>query len=654
MANEGQLVAGAAIAAGVAVGVYLATRPSTPPPPPPGAPPPPTGLGASAITDTTVLLTWTTSVGADGYHVVQNGQPIAADPITPGSATSVTVTGLSAATTYHFAVDAYNASGSSAPTADVVVTTLPTGTQVPPAPTGLVASNVLDTSCDLTWSASAGATSYTPMEGTTALTTVATTSAHVTGLSPQTTYSFAVEAANSAGSSAPSASITVTTPPTNPGAPPPPSGLAATNVTPNSCDLTWVASLGATGYTPFEGTTALANVISPGAHVAGLHGNTTYHFTVVAFNTAGSSAPSAVVTVTTPPALTVPPVPAGLVASNVTAAALDLTWAASAGATSYIPFEGTTAFNQIALPAVTTPGAHISGLSGGKTYDFAVQAVNAVGHSAKSALLAVTTPPGVGVKPVDTLVLIILENVNYTQVTAPGAAPYVMSLARAGAFANNDHGVSHPSAPNYLSLTSGVLLQPGSDAYNVYPNRNLVDLLEAAGVSWGAYMEGMPAGQPVGDTGNYITHHDPFAYYANIINSPQRKAKIKPFSQFSPGSMERFVWITPDVTHDMHAPQGTIAASDAWLAAHVPAILGSAAFGGGRNSLLILTWDEGDGSTTNQTLLIFAGPAARAGAVSANKYNHYDTLHTIEAVLGLQSLGTNDVTAAIEADMLAP
>lgn len=348
--------------------------------------------------------------------------------------------------------------------------------------------------------------------------------------------------------------------------------------------------------------------------------------------------------VTPPPPLTVPAVPTGLTATNVTDTSLDLSWSSEQADGFYVYEDG------IVSPPVTADTLAIASLLPGSTHHYGVLAYNSVGKSAESAIIAVTTltttPPPPPTSPIDTVVVIIMENKNYQQVMAPGAAPYLASLATAGAAATNAHGVSHPSAPNYLALITGTLLQAGSDAYNVYSVRNLVDLLEAAGVSWGAYMEDMGT-DPTKSVNNYVVRHDPFAYMSDILKSPTRKAKIKPFSAFNPASMERFVFIVPNVMNDMHT--GTIQQGDAWLKSHVPGILASPAFQ--KHSLLVVTFDEGDGSTTNQIVTIFGGPAAKPGAISNVSYNHYNLLHTIEQALGLGSLGTHD-SAAVMSDMI--
>src|SRR2546422_291567 len=86
------------------------------------APTVPTGLAASAVTSTSLTLSWNASIdniGVAGYAVYRDGT-LAASP----GGTSASITGLSASTTYSFIVSAFDAAGNvSALSAPLSVTT---------------------------------------------------------------------------------------------------------------------------------------------------------------------------------------------------------------------------------------------------------------------------------------------------------------------------------------------------------------------------------------------------------------------------------------------------------------------------------------------------------------------------------------------------
>ena len=115
--------------------------------------------------------------------------------------------------------------GSGAPW--TIIGTCSACTTVPSVPTGLQASGTTSNSTNLSWNASTVAvncvlTGYTVFRNGVAVGTTNSPNMSVTGLSPNTTYSFRVAANDAAGSSAQSTAINVTTP--NGPPPPPPSG----------------------------------------------------------------------------------------------------------------------------------------------------------------------------------------------------------------------------------------------------------------------------------------------------------------------------------------------------------------------------------------------------------------------------------------------
>ncbi|HYM66840.1 MAG TPA: alkaline phosphatase family protein, partial [Patescibacteria group bacterium] len=84
-----------------------------------------------------------------------------------------------------------------------------------------------------------------------------------------------------------------------------------------------------------------------------------------------------------------------------------------------------------------------------------------------------------------------MENRSYSQLIGD---PYIANLAGQYGLATNYHGVSHPSLPNYLALTSGSTWGIADDGYHQLPAGGLGSQLTAAGIDWRAYMEGMTNG----------------------------------------------------------------------------------------------------------------------------------------------------------------
>jgi len=236
--------------------------------------------------------------------------------------------------------------------------------------------------------------------------------------------------------------------------------------------------------------------------------------------------------------------------------------------------------------------------------------------------------------------VIVMENRSYGQAIA---SSYISSLASQYAVATDYHGVSHPSLPNYLALTSGTTWGIADDGFHALPAGGLGAELTNAGIDWKAYMEGMTGGcfhSPY----PYALKHNPFAYYGSACPD-----QVVPFSQFASdlaGNTPQFAWITPNLCHDGHDCSTSVA--DAWLSQTVPAILKSDAWQDG--GMLVITWDEGEDSANSVlTLVIRPNPVNHS---SARPYDHFSLLATIEDQLGVPRLG-QAVQATPMTDLIA-
>jgi hypothetical protein len=254
----------------------------------------------------------------------------------------------------------------------------------------------------------------------------------------------------------------------------------------------------------------------------------------------------------------------------------------------------------------------------------------------------------------DHLVFIILENKNLNQVYGP--ATYMTQLANEYGIAVEDRYCSvNPSLPNYLCLTGGSDF--GCAGYDGSPNSNgctqaawvapnVADRLEAAGLSWKAYMEDMPSNcYASGDSGLYILHHDPFLYYRAIATDPARCNRVVPAGTDasvlvadlqSASTASNFMWLSPNNCDNMHSC--SVAQGDSYLSTLVPKILGSPVFTTSRAALLI-TFDEG---YDQPIYTVWAGAGVKRGYKSSFGYNHFSVLATLESNWDLSPLTAND------------
>jgi phosphatidylinositol-3-phosphatase len=243
------------------------------------------------------------------------------------------------------------------------------------------------------------------------------------------------------------------------------------------------------------------------------------------------------------------------------------------------------------------------------------------------------------------VVVILMENAEYSEVLGNPAAPYINRLARRYGLATQSFGVSHPSLPNYLALTSGSTQGVSSDCTDCHAAAtNIVDQMEAARISWKAYLEGAPSACFKGaGAGGYAKKHNPFIYYDDIAGSSRRCHRLVGFAQLSKdlraGRLPTYVWITPNLCDDGH--DCGVSGGERFLARTVPSLLREL----GPHGFLVLTWDEGSsssgccgGAQGGRVATIVAGPEVRRGARDGQPVDHYGVLGTIEEALSLPPL----------------
>jgi hypothetical protein len=252
------------------------------------------------------------------------------------------------------------------------------------------------------------------------------------------------------------------------------------------------------------------------------------------------------------------------------------------------------------------------------------------------------------------VVVVAEENHSYSSITST-SMPYLYSLASKYGLATNFYAVTHPSIGNYLMLTTGQIITNNDGYTGTVSADNIVRHMLTAGITWKSYAEGLPyAGYTGGDTGYYIKHHNPFAYFTDVVNSSVEKNNLVPFSHFATdlanGTLPEFSWVVPNVIDDAHS--GSLAAADNWLKANIAPLLANAQFQ--QNGLLVVWFDESYSTDTayggGHIFVAVIGPKVAPSRKDGTLYKHQNLLRTVMEALGMTSFPG---TAATVSDMSA-
>jgi hypothetical protein len=282
------------------------------------------------------------------------------------------------------------------------------------------------------------------------------------------------------------------------------------------------------------------------------------------------------------------------------------------------------------------------------------------------------------------IVIVFMENKSYDLVIGSCCAPFLNSLAKAGA-SLNFYAFHHPSQPNYYEFFAGTISLQMSDGTTIQilgdtclqqldpPNGLSVSptLGDAFGNQFSGYAEGFNTSSPTAcppdqaSTGWYARRHCPWTGFQSLQSrafSFQSFPAPDKYSQLTTISM-----VTPDVLDDMHTASSSppsnppnckcldgstnqeVLQGDVWL----QQTLGSyVQWAQKNNGLLIVTFDEGDAPNEpdsngqrlappkNHVATLLVGPMVVPGSTGGTTtYNHYDLQKTILTMYGKQPVG---------------
>jgi phospholipase C len=250
------------------------------------------------------------------------------------------------------------------------------------------------------------------------------------------------------------------------------------------------------------------------------------------------------------------------------------------------------------------------------------------------------------------VVVVVEENHSYSSVIGNSAMPYINGLAQQYGLAAQYYGNAHPSLPNYLMMTTG-LMQTSSDTFSgTISDDNVIRELAKAGKSWKCYAESLPSTGPATDVYPYVRRHNPFSYLSDLQGNTPQSANIVASTQLATdivnNSLPQYSFVAPNLLNDAH--DGSLAQADAWLKANIAPLIASPAFQA--SGLLIITFDEGDQSDIahggGHVATVIVSSKSKKNYTSQTVYQHQSLLRLTLAASGV---GTFPGAAAIAPDM---
>ena len=359
----------------------------------------PPAISAIATTPsyTTATTTWTTDEAANSKVVygLTTSYGSASSSASFATSHSIILSGLTASSTYHYAVVSTDAEGNTSTSSDQTFTT------TSPPTISSIATTMSATGATITWNTNQAATSEivygtTPAYGSASSSASFSTSHSIIlgGLATSTLYHFAIVSTDAGGLTSTSTDQTFTTTTISPPTVALTAPTASSTVSGSSVTLSATASdnIGVANVQFEVDGTNIGSAITSSPYTTTWNStstsNGTHSLYAVALNTSGLYATSSEsVTVSNPPVIS------SISSGSPTNSSATITWTTNENASSTVAYGTTTSYGSASSSAsfVTSHSITLSGLSPSTTYHYQVQATDSLGNVATSSDQTFTT-----------------------------------------------------------------------------------------------------------------------------------------------------------------------------------------------------------------------------------------------------------------------
>lgn len=245
--------------------------------------------------------------------------------------------------------------------------------------------------------------------------------------------------------------------------------------------------------------------------------------------------------------------------------------------------------------------------------------------------------------PVAHVFLVIEENRSFSTVYH-NQMPWLSALGDQYGIATNYYSNEKGSLLDYLWLSSGSGERQfgcnGNSCQQTITDGNIFRELNKAKMSWKVYADSLPGdGFMEPKSGAYVKRHNPAVWYSDVIDDPEQQQNVVPSQQLArdlaADQLPVYSIIVPDLKHDAH--DGSPEMADQWLQDNIGPLVKSKHFQPGSNSVMFITFDNGDGDAQGQVFTAVVGQHVIPGVQVDAPFRHENTLRTIMELLGLKN-----------------
>ncbi len=309
-------------------------------------------------------------------------------------------------------------------------------------------------------------------------------------------------------------------------------------------------------------------------------------------------------------------------------------WAASALAATALV--GLTACGQ---PAAPTSDGPASSTPASSTPTSADMSAGDPGASASTAATSAAGVPEAPDRPVTKLLVLVVENHSRDQMRTE--MPYTSMLADGYGYATDFHGVTYPSLPNYLAMTSGSthgVADDRSPPKHQLAGPSVFGQALAHGRTAGLYADGMPSNcDPDSGGDHYQVKHNPWAYYASERTMCQDHDV--PATELSDavrqGRLPNAGMIVPNMCHDAH--DCPLSVADQWIRSTLGTVFDGPDWRSGHLAVVV-TADTDDRNADNRVLTVVVHPSQHHHVVD-QRLDHYSLSRLYSSVVHAAPLG---------------